>query len=609
MRARIVLLAARPGRRHDGGMKNLAPLLSGLLLCSNAFAASPTVPTDLRDSDAIFEQFKSRQQVDYTAINARYRDAVAAAPGDVELAVAQCRFIENFHYAEDIDWSDAASEDLAACRDSLVARAGQAPEVRVYRLEYLPYSEASKLEEATWKAAKAWPPALRARVATRLSAIYEESDAGKAGDYAVHAARLGNADLLEDAIAHLADRGEREQAIALAAASPLATSPWHVARRVDALIALGDAAAARRELDHSLRAGLDVATTARINVYLAGKDLASANAAARDLGSATTAGIEAARFRLALANGELAKARGMVDFDSADNAWLERYSEVVARAPGHAFLSPLLPFTLTILMIVLMTAALPGLLLVPVHYRGLVRRLKGRAPLPMFERIGLRHAWLAGSLVIIVPTLVLFAMRPDAIAPLFNGGQTTADSDFAVAAIGSLLTLLCLAPWLPRIRNSWYDERNALRLRVALTVTACWLGVFAVGLLSHWFHQAFIGGDSSTEQTRAVEALMRAGTSDFGLLGTWLMLGVLTPVVEEVAFRGMLLGGIARHISFGWANTMQGLLFAAVHADPPRFLFYFALGTSAGWLARRYRSLLPAIALHALNNTFVTLVR
>ena len=74
-------------------MKNLAPLLSGLLLCSNAFAASPTVPTDLRDSDAIFEQFKSRQQVDYTAINARYRDAVAAAPGAGALARPHTRLL------------------------------------------------------------------------------------------------------------------------------------------------------------------------------------------------------------------------------------------------------------------------------------------------------------------------------------------------------------------------------------------------------------------------------------------------------------------------------------------------------------------------------------
>jgi membrane protease YdiL (CAAX protease family) len=70
----------------------------------------------------------------------------------------------------------------------------------------------------------------------------------------------------------------------------------------------------------------------------------------------------------------------------------------------------------------------------------------------------------------------------------------------------------------------------------------------------------------------------------------------------------MLLGGMSRHISFGWANALQSLLFASIHGDPPRFLVYAALGWLAGWLTRRYGTLLPAIALHALNNAMATWV-
>ena len=53
---------------------------------------------------------------------------------------------------------------------------------------------------------------------------------------------------------------------------------------------------------------------------------------------------------------------------------------------------------------------------------------------------------------------------------------------------------------------------------------------------------------------------------------------------------------------------MRGLLFASIHGDPPRFLVYLVLGLFCGWLTQRYRSLLPAIALHSLNNTMAVLL-
>ena len=71
-----------------------------------------------------------------------------------------------------------------------------------------------------------------------------------------------------------------------------------------------------------------------------------------------------------------------------------------------------------------------------------------------------------------------------------------------------------------------------------------------------------------------------------------------TPAVEGDA----LLGGLSRHISFGWANVWQAALFAAIHGDPPRLPYYFAMGLFGGWLVKRTSSLAPAIALHMLNN-------
>jgi membrane protease YdiL (CAAX protease family) len=67
-------------------------------------------------------------------------------------------------------------------------------------------------------------------------------------------------------------------------------------------------------------------------------------------------------------------------------------------------------------------------------------------------------------------------------------------------------------------------------------------------------------------------------------------------------FRGFVLGGLSRHLSFGWANAWQALLFAALHFDASHFVFYLVLGLVAGWLVRRTGGLAASMALHAVNN-------
>ena len=74
-----------------------------------------------------------------------------------------------------------------------------------------------------------------------------------------------------------------------------------------------------------------------------------------------------------------------------------------------------------------------------------------------------------------------------------------------------------------------------------------------------------------------IDSLVGGGLQTYGLAATLLLVAGLVPVFEETVFRGFLLGGLTRHISFGWANLAQATLFAAIHDDLPRFPFYFAL--------------------------------
>jgi len=106
----------------------------------------------------------------------------------------------------------------------------------------------------------------------------------------------------------------------------------------------------------------------------------------------------------------------------------------------------------------------------------------------------------------------------------------------------------------------------------------------------------------STSHDQSVASLVTAAAHIGGTGLAMLMVAILVPFYEELVFRGFVLGGLARHLSFGWANTWQALLFALLHFDFPHFAFYFVLGLLAGWLVRRTRGLAASIGLHAANN-------
>ena len=71
---------------------------------------------------------------------------------------------------------------------------------------------------------------------------------------------------------------------------------------------------------------------------------------------------------------------------------------------------------------------------------------------------------------------------------------------------------------------------------------------------------------------------------------------------ENVAHGALALGGLSRHISFGWADLWQAAIFAGLHDGWNRFVYLFVLALIAGWLTRKTKGLAMPILLHAINN-------
>ena len=81
---------------------------------------------------------------------------------------------------------------------------------------------------------------------------------------------------------------------------------------------------------------------------------------------------------------------------------------------------------------------------------------------------------------------------------------------------------------------------------------------------------------------------------------------VLAPIVEEVAFRGILMRALQAQLGTIWAILISSAVFAILHPQLPMgFLSIFALGAGFAVLYRVTGSLWPAIIAHAVNNTLV----
>lgn len=78
---------------------------------------------------------------------------------------------------------------------------------------------------------------------------------------------------------------------------------------------------------------------------------------------------------------------------------------------------------------------------------------------------------------------------------------------------------------------------------------------------------------------------------------------LLAPILEEMLFRGIILRSFLNQYSRSTAILWSALFFGLAHLNIYQFVVAFMLGTVAGWLYERSRSLIPCIALHGFYNS------
>ena len=83
--------------------------------------------------------------------------------------------------------------------------------------------------------------------------------------------------------------------------------------------------------------------------------------------------------------------------------------------------------------------------------------------------------------------------------------------------------------------------------------------------------------------------------------------GIVTPLKEEVLFRGLFYPPLRRAYGRGMGIILTGTFFAFLHFDLVRFLPLFIGGVVLTWLYERSSSLWPSIVAHGTWNVLMAL--
>ena len=144
---------------------------------------------------------------------------------------------------------------------------------------------------------------------------------------------------------------------------------------------------------------------------------------------------------------------------------------------------------------------------------------------------------------------------------------------------------------------------NRVKLRILIPIVfmgmaVCMIANVAADMLNHNF--AFFGLENTLDMDTSSENLAE---SMFGIVSTALM----PAIAEEFAFRGIILGSLRKY-GDAFAIIASAVMFGAMHGNIVQIPFAFILGLVFGFAVCKTNSLIPAIIIHFINNSYAVIL-
>jgi membrane protease YdiL (CAAX protease family) len=540
----------------------------------------------------------------------------------VGTAIERCKFIQR-------SWAERDDEEFeedpapkaepalptpAACVAELAARFPFAPVALQFQLEQLWGEEAQAFAARTLaRTDVAWTNRERARFITHVA--YTMFWQGKNAEAAAYARQARALDAYVDVGLILASdyqaRGLRDRAVEELTATPVAT---YAARKVSLLAELEAFrdASALMEANPEIRGSVPALVQARVLEELGDTTGARAKYGELDGQEWNRRAVLQRLYYLDLASGSRDKA---IAAYAALRDQGYRADPVLRRRFALSAAFPLAPWAgrdllglMCLLLLLLFTAALPAVVILPVHYAGLLRVNRALPTTPARERWSLKHLWIIAGSVLVAEMVGTYLFAYDELqALLFDeaGASSTRLQIARAGTFGLVGSAAAVLAWLraddlPRwLRGEWSFRRNFNQ------AILCLLLVLFVGRLGTRVLQwvGWLSDDAPLSVGLTTMEVMSSIRDVYGAALLFPLAAVLVPIYEEVAFRGVLLGSVGRHLPFAWANALQATLFTLAHDDVAHYPSFFALAIGAGFLFKRSRGLVAPIIMHAALNS------
>lgn len=131
-----------------------------------------------------------------------------------------------------------------------------------------------------------------------------------------------------------------------------------------------------------------------------------------------------------------------------------------------------------------------------------------------------------------------------------------------------------------------------------------WIAALLLGISMWYVSLVLVSLVEPPGDTSGLQKLVEHGS----LAPTLVALTVFPAIAEEMVFRGILLRSLAPRLHGPAAVGISAAVFGLYHLFPPQMVSTFVLGLVLGVLTLRAASILPAMVVHALNNTVAVLL-
>lgn len=216
-----------------------------------------------------------------------------------------------------------------------------------------------------------------------------------------------------------------------------------------------------------------------------------------------------------------------------------------------------------------------------------------------FKKIAIKpSAIILGSIVLLILSQLISSLLISLMPITFSSDSINLlifTSANALITFGVLLILLNLYSTnfttlgIKRPIKSWYKPTL-----VALVIYV----IFSIALISI---TSFIFNNFDPNQVQNVGISSTKNYLD--KISGFLALVILTPLIEETLFRGLIFIGLRRTGTFWTAALVSSGLFALAHGQWNISIDTFALGIALCYLAENTRSIVPGMLIHALKNS------